>query len=61
MDRRFVLNRTDAKLTGVCAGIADMTGIDALVIRLAMILAVLVTGPVALVLYVATAILAPRP
>jgi phage shock protein C len=60
MNRRFVLNRTDAKLMGVGAGIADMTGIDPLVIRLAIILAVLVTGPVAAILYVAAGMLAPQ-
>lgn len=60
MNRRFVLNRTDAKLMGVGAGLADMTGTDPLVIRLAIILAVLVTGPAAAILYVAAGILAPN-
>ena len=60
MNRRFVLNRTDAKLMGVGAGLADMTGTDPLVIRLAIILAVMVTGPVAAVLYVAAGVLAPQ-
>ena len=60
MNRRFVLNRTDAKLMGVGAGLADMTGTDPLVIRLAIVLAVLVTGLVAAVLYVAAGILAPN-
>jgi phage shock protein C len=60
MDRRFVLNRTDAKLMGVCAGLADMTGTDPLVVRLALVLAVLVTGPIAAALYVAAGLLAPN-
>ncbi|GAA3998499.1 PspC domain-containing protein [Sphingomonas humi] len=60
MNRRFVLNRTDAKLMGVGAGIADMTGIDPLVVRLAIILAVMLTGPVAIVLYIAAGLLAPQ-
>ena len=60
MNRRFVLNRTDAKLMGVGAGIADMTGTDPLLIRLAIILAVLVTGPIAVILYVAAGLLAPQ-
>ena len=60
MNRRFVLNRTDAKLMGVGAGLADMTGTDPLVIRLAIVLAVLVTGPVAAILYVAAGMLAPN-
>lgn len=60
MNRRFLLNRTDSKLMGVCAGIADMIGTDPLLIRLATILAVLVTGPVAIILYVASGFLAPN-
>jgi phage shock protein C len=60
MDRRFVLNRTDAKLMGVGAGLADMTGTDPLLTRLALILAVLVTGPVAIILYLAAGLLAPK-
>ncbi|WP_300973316.1 PspC domain-containing protein [Sphingomonas sp. LHG3406-1] len=55
---RFILNKQDAKLMGVAAGLADMTGTDALVFRLAIILAVLVTGPVAIVLYIAAGLLA---
>ena len=59
MNRRFLLNRTDAKLMGVGAGLADMAGVDALPMRLALILAVLVTGPVAVILYLAAGMLAP--
>ena len=59
MQHRFALNRADGKLMGVGAGLADMTGTDPLVIRLLIILAVLVTGPVAAVLYVAAGLLAP--
>ena len=32
--RAFTLGRTNAKLTGVCSGIANYTGIDATLIRL---------------------------
>lgn len=60
MNRRFVLNRTDAKLMGVGAGLADMTGTDPLIVRLMIILAVLVTGPIALLLYIAAGLLAPK-
>ena len=58
MEKRFLLNKRDAKLMGVAAGLGDMSGLDPLVIRLALILAVLVTGPVALILYIAAGILA---
>jgi len=58
MDKKYLLNRRDAKLMGVGAGLADYTGVDPLIVRLALVLAVLVTGPVAVVLYVAAGLLA---
>ena len=38
---KFYRNKQDAKLMGVCAGIADYTGIDALWVRLITVLLVL--------------------
>lgn len=58
MQSRFVRNRSEARLMGVAAGLADFTGADQLLVRLAFILAVLVTGPVAVILYVAAGLLA---
>ena len=58
MNRQFLLNKANGKVMGVAAGLADTTGVDPLLIRLALILALVVTGPVALVLYVATGLLA---
>ena len=55
---RFMINRRDAKLLGVGAGIADATGIDPLLVRLGLVFAVLVTGPIAVILYLAAAWLA---
>ncbi|URD60261.1 PspC domain-containing protein [Sphingomonas sp. KRR8] len=55
---KFQLNRRDAKLMGVGAGIADATGVDPLVVRLGLVLAVLVTGPIAVILYFVAAWLA---
>jgi phage shock protein PspC (stress-responsive transcriptional regulator) len=60
MTRRFELKRSDAKLTGVAAGLAELIGVDALIIRLSLILAVLVTGPIAMILYLAAWLLAPN-
>ncbi len=57
--RSFTLNRRNAKLMGVASGLADAASVDPLLVRLGLILAVLVTGPVALILYVATGLLAP--
>ena len=58
MDNRFLLNRSDAKLMGVAAGLGDYTGVDPLVIRLAMVVATLITGPVMILLYFVTGWLA---
>lgn len=58
MTNRFVLNRSQGKVMGVAAGLADSTGVDVLLIRLAMIALTLVTGPVMVLLYLATGWLA---
>ena len=58
MNGRFALNRAKAKVMGVAAGTADWTGIDVLAVRLGFIIATLVTGPVAILLYILTGWLA---
>jgi phage shock protein C len=58
VDNRFLINRRDAKIMGVAAGIADYTGVDPLIIRLALVAALLLTGPVVLLLYLVTGWLA---
>ena len=58
MTNRFLINRRDSKIMGVAAGIADYTGVDVLVVRLALVALLLITGPVVLVLYLLTGWLA---
>ncbi len=58
MNGRFLLNRRDGKIMGVAAGVADVTGVDPLLIRLAMVVATLITGPVMILLYLITGWLA---
>lgn len=58
MNGRFLRNRADGKIMGVAAGLGDYTGVDPLVIRLAMVVATLITGPVMILLYVVTGWLA---
>ena len=58
MERKFLLNRREAKLMGVGAGLADYFNVDPLIVRLALVLAVLVTGPIAILLYIVTGWLA---
>lgn len=58
MTNRFLINRQDGKIMGVAAGLADYTGIDVLVIRLGLIAALLLTGPLVILFYLLTGWLA---
>ena len=55
---RYLLNRSQGKIMGVAAGLADYTGVDALLIRLGLVAALLLTGPVVILFYVLTGWLA---
>ena len=59
MNGRFLINRGDAKLMGVAAGLADYTGIDPTLIRLGFVAATLLTGPMMILMYVLAGLLAP--
>jgi phage shock protein C len=58
MTDRFLLNRRDAKIMGVASGLSDWTGIDPLIIRLGLVAALLLTGPVVILFYLLTGWLA---
>jgi phage shock protein C len=60
MNGRFLINRRDAKVMGVAAGLADYSGIDPTIVRLAFVALTLVTGPVMILFYVLTGLLAPQ-
>ena len=60
MNNRFLVNRRDAKIMGVAAGIADYTGVDPLIVRLALVAALLLTGPIVLILYLVTGLVAAQ-
>ncbi len=51
MNGRFLLNRQQGKIMGVAAGLADWTGVDALLIRIGLVAALLLTGPVVILFY----------
>jgi phage shock protein C len=59
MNGRFLINHGDAKVMGVAAGIADYTGIDPTIVRLGIVALTLLTGPVMILFYVLTGLLAP--
>ena len=60
MNGRFLINRGDAKIMGVAAGLADYTGIDPLMIRLGLVGLTLLTGPIVVLFYVLAGWLAPH-
>jgi len=51
--RNFEVDRSEAKLMGVCSGLARMTGVDATIIRIGFVVATLIGGwPWTLIAYV---------
>ena len=60
MNGRFLINRGDAKIMGVAAGLSDYTGVDPTLLRLGFIAAALITGPVMILFYILAGLLAPH-
>jgi phage shock protein C len=60
MNARFLINRGDAKLMGVAAGLADYTGLDPTIVRLGIVALTLLTGPMMVLFYILTGLLAPK-
>jgi phage shock protein C len=59
MNSRYALDRSEAKMLGVCAGLARTTGWDPTVVRLGAVLAtLLLLGPIGIILYLVTALVA---
>ncbi|RVT92803.1 PspC domain-containing protein [Sphingomonas crocodyli] len=56
---RFRLNKTDGKIMGVCAGLADFTGVDATWIRIATVLLTLCGVGSTILLYLLVGLIAP--
>jgi phage shock protein C len=57
---KFYLDKQKKKLAGVCAGIADYTGIDATVVRIGLVVLTLIGGfPWTLIAYFVAAWMAP--
>lgn len=56
---RFYRDKVNGKFMGVCAGIADYTGVDVLWVRLAAVILTLSTG-FGLPLYILVGLLAPK-
>jgi phage shock protein C len=61
--KKFTLDRRNKKLMGVCAGLANTTGIDATIVRIAVVLLTLAGGfPWTVIAYLIAAMMAkPQP
>jgi phage shock protein C len=52
MNNSFTLDRRNAKIMGVCAGLSTRTGVDVTILRVALVLLTLCAlGPVGVVAY----------
>ncbi|HEY5712677.1 MAG TPA: PspC domain-containing protein [Allosphingosinicella sp.] len=59
MNSQFALDKTNAKILGVCAGLARSTGWDLLLVRLGAVGSTLfLFGPLGVVAYLVTALVA---
>ena len=56
----FALDKTNAQLMGVCAGLARSTDIDITLIRAGMIIATLIVSGATIPLYLIAAFVAPK-
>jgi len=55
----YALDKSNARMLGVCAGLARSTGWDPTLVRVGAVAAtLLLLGPLAIILYVATALIA---
>lgn len=57
---RFYLDKQNKKWAGVCAGIADYTGIDVTLVRIGFVGSLFVIGPMAFAVYFIAAWMSPR-
>lgn len=57
---QFYLDKSNAKLMGVCSGIASYTGIDSLWVRIAAVMLLIFVSPVVIPIYLAVGFLADK-
>jgi phage shock protein C len=58
MNSRYALDKSNAKLLGVCAGFARWADVDPTLARVTLVLLTLFVGPLALLAYLVTALVA---
>ncbi|WP_159982583.1 MULTISPECIES: PspC domain-containing protein [unclassified Novosphingobium] len=57
---QFYLDKSNAKIAGVCSGIADYTGVDSLWVRLGAVLLLLFGFPLVIAVYIVVALVAEK-
>ena len=60
MTGRYALDKPNAKLMGVCSGLARWMDVDPVLVRVTAVLLTVFAGPVTVLAYVATALVAER-
>ena len=56
----FYLDKANAKLAGVCSGLADYTGVDPLWVRIAVVFLTLFVSFITIPIYIVTALVADK-
>lgn len=59
MENSFALDKPNARLMGVCAGLARSTGIDPTLIRVLAVASVFLVGGMTIPLYIVAGLVAP--
>ncbi|AXB75831.1 PspC domain-containing protein [Novosphingobium sp. P6W] len=57
---QFYLDKSNAKIAGVCSGIADYTGVDSLWVRVGAVLLLLFGFPLVIAVYIVVALVADK-
>jgi phage shock protein C len=57
---KFYTDKLNAKWSGVCAGVADYTGVDVTLVRIGFVISFLMTGGTTVLIYFLTSWMAPR-
>ena len=57
---KFYRDKINGKVMGVCAGIADYTGVDVTIVRIGMIMMTFLTSGTMVPIYFLTGVIAPR-
>lgn len=60
MNGTFALDKSNARLMGVCAGFARWTDVDPMLVRLCMVLGSIFVAPVMVLLYLIVGFVAPQ-